>query len=290
MKRTTPPITVACMLALGMALLIGCTDAFNPPKNVTEVTIDEARPLMIGETFQFTATIAPADATNKRLSWASDNTAVASVDAEGLVTAVSRGSATISVTTEDQNKTDNVQISVHNGYVSVSFTNTADASDTYSFWLTSGPAQGSALDRDILFTEYDVPCHTLRDFGDGIGSRILASNTPMDKEYGQFIPLENNYPFESFELHVPDAVDDTCIGDALDAVRFSIHSMQDASTLAFSAGYSSLDPPPISVTFTEFGDEYVGGIISGSVSDSRSTEYEVSGEFRVLRAAYAPKY
>lgn len=111
----------------------------------------------------------------------------------------------------------------------------------------------------------------------------------MDEEYGKFIPLENNYPFESFELYVPDAVDDTCIGNALDAVRFSINSMQDASTLAFSAGYSSLDPPPISVTFTEFGDEYVGGTISGSVADSHSTEFDVSGEFRVLRAAYAPK-
>ena len=54
---------------------------------------------------QLASTIAPANASNKNLSWTSDNTAVATVSSTGMVTAVSTGTATITVTTEDGGKT-----------------------------------------------------------------------------------------------------------------------------------------------------------------------------------------
>jgi hypothetical protein len=51
------------------------------------------------------ATVTPEYALNKKLTWNSDNPGVATVDAEGLVMAVGEGSATITVTTEDGDKT-----------------------------------------------------------------------------------------------------------------------------------------------------------------------------------------
>ncbi len=51
--------------------------------------------LPIGITEQITATVSPANATNKTVTWTSTNTAVATVDAAGNVTAVSEGTATI---------------------------------------------------------------------------------------------------------------------------------------------------------------------------------------------------
>ena len=54
---------------------------------------------------QLTATVAPEDATDKSVTWSSDNEAVATVDENGLVTAVAKGSATITVTTADGNFT-----------------------------------------------------------------------------------------------------------------------------------------------------------------------------------------
>lgn len=57
--------------------------------------------LIKGRTQQLAATVSPADATNKNYTWSSTNTAVASVSATGLVTAVGGGSATISATTAD---------------------------------------------------------------------------------------------------------------------------------------------------------------------------------------------
>ena len=50
------------------------------------------------------ATIEPANATNKGVTWASDNTAIATVDDNGKVTAVALGTAKITVTTEDGGK------------------------------------------------------------------------------------------------------------------------------------------------------------------------------------------
>lgn len=52
-------------------------------------------------TGQLTATVTPEDAVNKNVTWISDNERVATVNQNGLVTAVGVGVATITVTTED---------------------------------------------------------------------------------------------------------------------------------------------------------------------------------------------
>ncbi len=71
------------------------------PGAVTGVTLDQtAVTLEMGKTIQLVATIAPEDATNKKVTWTSSSKA-ASVDENGLVKADTVGTATITVTTED---------------------------------------------------------------------------------------------------------------------------------------------------------------------------------------------
>ena len=68
---------------------------------VTGVTLDVTElALEVPATATLTATVAPEEATDKTVVWASDNEAVATV-AEGVVTAVAEGTATITVTTVD---------------------------------------------------------------------------------------------------------------------------------------------------------------------------------------------
>ena len=80
---------------------------------VTGVTVSPATTtLSVGATQQLTPTVLPSNATNKTVSYASNNTGVATVNASGLVTAVSNGTATITVTTADGNKTSTAVITV----------------------------------------------------------------------------------------------------------------------------------------------------------------------------------
>ena len=80
---------------------------------VTNVSLDQAAlTLTEEETYQLTATIDPADATNQNVSWTSDDTTVATVSSDGLVTAVQAGMATITVTTEDGGKTATCRVTV----------------------------------------------------------------------------------------------------------------------------------------------------------------------------------
>ena len=80
---------------------------------VTGVTLNKSTlTLKVGASETLTATIAPADATNKNVTWASSDAAVATVDASGKVTGVAAGTATITVTTEDGGKTATCQVTV----------------------------------------------------------------------------------------------------------------------------------------------------------------------------------
>ena len=70
--------------------------------------------LTVGGTETLTATVNPSNASNKKVSWSSSNTSVAKVDANGKVTAVAAGTATITVKTADGNKIATCIITVAN--------------------------------------------------------------------------------------------------------------------------------------------------------------------------------
>ena len=66
---------------------------------VTKITLPSKEASMtIGGTMDLKPTIEPADATNTHISWSSNNLAVATVDANGRVTAKGAGTATITGT------------------------------------------------------------------------------------------------------------------------------------------------------------------------------------------------
>lgn len=80
---------------------------------VTGVTIEpKTASIAVGATQQLTPTVAPANATNKNVTYSSNEDSVATVNASGLVTAVAAGEATITVTTADGAKTDTSVITV----------------------------------------------------------------------------------------------------------------------------------------------------------------------------------
>lgn len=76
------------------------------PVPVTGVTLDKnTLVLFTGESATLTATVAPENATDKTVTWVSSNPAIVTVDGSGHVKAVAAGTANITVTTTDGNKT-----------------------------------------------------------------------------------------------------------------------------------------------------------------------------------------
>ncbi|WP_196810150.1 Ig-like domain-containing protein, partial [Butyrivibrio sp. WCD3002] len=73
---------------------------------VTRVSLDYTSvELEVGDEYQLTASVMPKNATNKEVQWSSNVASIATVSDTGLVTAVSEGSATITVKTVDGRKT-----------------------------------------------------------------------------------------------------------------------------------------------------------------------------------------
>ncbi len=96
-----------------VAILTGCKDDDEIVKKVTGVTLNATTlELIEGKTQVLTATVVPQDATNKTVTWKSSKPTIATVDNKGKVTAIKKGTATITVTTTDGNKTATCKVTV----------------------------------------------------------------------------------------------------------------------------------------------------------------------------------
>ncbi len=90
------------------------------PIAVTAVALDPTtKDMEVGDSFNPKVTFTPEDATNKKVTWKSSNNAIATVDESGKVRAVAVGDATITVTSEDGNKTATCKVSVKAKYYKV---------------------------------------------------------------------------------------------------------------------------------------------------------------------------
>ena len=84
---------------------------------VESVSLDKTSYEMTeGEEFSLTATVKPDNATNKNVTWSSNNTSVAIVS-NGTVTAKKAGTATITVKTEDRGKIATCKVTIKANYV-----------------------------------------------------------------------------------------------------------------------------------------------------------------------------
>ena len=84
------------------------------PIAVTGVTISpKTASIEVGGTTKLESTVAPSTATNKSVSYKSSDESVATVSSNGTVTGVSEGEGTITVTTQDGNKTDIATVTVN---------------------------------------------------------------------------------------------------------------------------------------------------------------------------------
>ena len=114
------PVTITATAADGSETKkefnINISEAEVPVESVSlrgelELTVDEGATL--------TEEVVPSNASNKNVTWKSDNEAIATVTADGYVVGKSAGKATITVTTEDGDHTATCKVTVINAVVPV---------------------------------------------------------------------------------------------------------------------------------------------------------------------------
>lgn len=85
---------------------------------VTGVSLNKTTlSLVEGKSETLTATVTPSSAVNKNVLWKSSDTSIASIDANGVITAQKPGTVTITVSTVDGNKTATLTLTVTIDYI-----------------------------------------------------------------------------------------------------------------------------------------------------------------------------
>lgn len=118
------------------------------------------------QTYQLDAAVTPDTAADKSVNWASDNTAVATVDKNGLVTAVSAGVANITATTADGKHSTTCKVTVTPRYFDIT-------------WIVDDKETVQSVAEGAVITEPETPekiGHTFKGWNGEIPENMPAEN------------------------------------------------------------------------------------------------------------------
>ncbi|NMH89495.1 Ig-like domain-containing protein [Flavivirga algicola] len=181
----------------------------NPsPVSVTGVSVSPtAGTLNVGQTLNLNETVLPSNATNKAVTWSSNNIGVATVNADGLVTAVALGSATITVTTQDGSFPASAFITVNNNIPppddeivieAESFNNTSGTFNDAGF---GGPGLGANATANTInfvnsgdWVEYTINVGTAGNYNIEYNISTPSNNAQIQLSIGETVASTTNVP------------------------------------------------------------------------------------------------
>lgn len=140
------------------------------PIAVTGVTLTPS-PLVInvGTSSTLTATVAPANATNKAVNWSSSNPAIASVNSSGAVTGLAVGTVVITATTQDGGFSAMSTVTVRSGAVPVTGVTVTPPSVSLSIGatttLTATVAPATATNKVVAWSSSNTAVATVNATG-----------------------------------------------------------------------------------------------------------------------------
>ena len=210
---------------------------------VTGVTLDQTElALTVGGEETLTATVAPADAANKTVTWTTSNDQVAAVD-NGKVTAVGAGEATITVTTADGGFKATCTVTVTANETPVPTRKTDYPAESQAVVQTGMAYLLSDLQTGKVFDPVEGQKLTYQNYyyqRSADGGKTWGTMTGFAEAMGTTIQLtetaEGTYVYRFFASH--------------DGVHFS----KDTWSLTLTV----MDNPPMDFTFF-VGKDYTGG-------------------------------
>ena len=234
------------------------------PVSVTGVRLDKSEcTLKKGESVTLTATVEPAGATNKKVFWSSNNPSVATVDAEGKVTAVSGGDAAIIVTTEDGDHTATCTVTVLKEVTGVSLDKTSiTIVKGGTAKLTATVTPYSAADKNVTWKSSDEKIATVDESGNVLGVGFGTTSVTVTTDDGGFTAAcEVRVTLASPEITNAVAGEDN--------IKVEWNSVSGATS--YEVGYKKTDASGWNVS----------GTVSGTSHTITGLEAETSYDIRV---------
>ncbi|MCX7746277.1 MAG: Ig-like domain-containing protein, partial [Clostridia bacterium] len=247
-KSATASITVVSKQSIPVSSL-----SVNPPTATLEVGDLAAQDK---KTVQLTATVNPSDATNKSITWTTSDNAVAKVDANGLVTAVSPGVATIIATSVNGKSASSVitvvskqsipvsSVSVNPPTATVEVGDLAEQ-DKKTVQLTATVSPSDATNKSITWTTSDITIAKVDAKGlvtaVSAGTATITATASNGKSATASITVvsKQSIPVSSVSVNPPTATLE--VGDL---------ASQDKKTVQLTATVSPSDATNKSITWT----------------------------------------
>ncbi len=127
-------------------------------KKVTSISLSQtSKTMKVGDSSTLSATIAPSDAEDKRVTWSSSNPSVVSVTASGAIQALSKGTAIVTATTVDGSFSASCTVKVEGTVSSISLDKTMlrlEVGSNSTLKATTYPDE--ALSSNISWTSSDA--------------------------------------------------------------------------------------------------------------------------------------
>ena len=187
----TATVTVIASNNMAATCDITVAEKVAPPTivEVTSVSLDQtSASIFTDETVRLAAVVAPADATDKSVTWTSGDESIATVSGDGLVTPVATGNVTITVTTAN-GKTATCAVTISTRPVaveSISLDKTSMemyAGDSVTLAATVLPSD--ATDKSVMWTSNNARVATVSDTGaisaEGVGTATITALTSNGK-------------------------------------------------------------------------------------------------------------
>ena len=196
-RRPVLPVLAASVALLLIALLAGCSDFFTDPFINSIFISPPSATVAVGNTVQLTAQARFSDGSTSSISgssvgWTSSNTGVATISSPGgLVTALSTGTATMTVTDQGVTATANVTVTPTNvsslvitttqgSTVAISNATISGAPATLQFYAYANGTTNNDLTNAVSWTSSNTSVATISSglsTGDGLATSVAAGTT-----------------------------------------------------------------------------------------------------------------
>ena len=228
------------------------------PAAVSGVSLDkETASVILDQTLQLTATVAPENAGNKAVRWSSEDEDIVTVNQEGLVTAVSVGTAKIFVRTAEGNFSAQCEVSVIKEITKVEITNkeaeafkaftvddmesinvSVDPADNVTALLAAGALKVTSSDESVA-TVSGLTLTGIKAGKTTITVELFGKSDSFELTVGEAIPGIPHTIAEAFDIAKTEAVCTGSSGGTTIAITETCFKFETAKVLAVARNYSS---------------------------------------------------